>query len=167
MLDSSTYGLADPRTWRPSTNVCNGHQTFDWLIEHLKMYDRLLYTSGSMGITYGFQPFTLNKGMVVQPSWLRNLTAHKPTITKYVKNFKTAKGFIHEFITWNIPDCGCLSVYINDDKPTMLAFVSSSLFDDRSVSQREVFDTYVNQIKESSGVQLTIHIMKNFSMIYP
>lgn len=167
MLDSSTYGLADPRTWRPSTSVCNGHQTFDWLTEHLKMYDRLLYTSGSMGITYGFQPFTLNKGMLIQPSWIRNLTGHDTSISKSVKNFKTRNNIIHEFITWKIPNCGCLTIYINDNRPSMLSFISSSLLDDRGVSLDEVFNNHVKDLKESNSIANAVYAMKVFSMIHP
>ena len=167
MLDSSTYSLADPRTWRPSTSVCNGRQTFDWLTEHLNMYDRLLYTSGSMSITYGFQPFTLNKNMLIQPSWVRNLTGHDTSISKSVKNFKTINGIIHEFITWKIPDCGCLTIYINDNRPSMLSFISTSMLVDRNVTLDDVFNDHIKELKESSCVDNAIYIMKSFSMIHP
>lgn len=159
-----TFNMEDPRTWMPSTTVTDGFSAYMWLTKHLAMYDRLLYTAKNQRITYGFQPFTLNKDRFMDAVWLRKLTSHDPQIHKTVKNFKRDNGNSDEFITWVIPTLGCLTIHIHNKRPSRLAYLSKSLLIDREVDPMVVFTTYLTHIEAIKSPDEFVIAMQTLAM---
>lgn len=159
-----TFNMEDPRTWMPSTTVGDGVTAYSWLTKHLLMYDRLFYTTKNRKVTYGFQPFTLNKDKFMDAGWIRKLTAHNPQIHKTVRNFRQGNTGIDEFITWIIPELGCLTIHIHNKQPSRLAYLSKSLLIDREVDPMEVFTKYLDTIETVKNPNEFIAAMQDFTM---
>lgn len=159
-----TFNMEDPRTWMPSTTVNDGYSAYSWLTKHLAMYDRLFYTVKNARITYGFQPFTLSKNTHMCPSWIRALTSHNDQIHKTVNRFKRGKVGIDEFITWIIPECGCLTIHIHNNQPTRLAYLSKSIPADGGIDHMVVFTKYLDYIATVKTPEAFIHAMQDLTL---
>lgn len=159
-----TFNMEDPRTWMPTTVVDDSYGAYNWLTKHLAMYDRLFYTAKNMRVTYGFQPFTLGKDKFMEARWIRKLTSHNPQIHKTVKNFKQGNIGIDEFITWLIPDLGCLTIHIHNQRPARLAYLSKSLLIDREVDPMVIFAKYLENIEKAKTPSQFIDLMQTLTM---
>lgn len=154
----------DPVRWLSGKHVSSPREACLWLASNLKQFSRLYYTNRGKDVNAGYQPFVLARGHHMKTEWLRNLGNHSSDILKKVKVFKNTevvKGN-HEFLTWMIPNLGCLTIYIRANTPSVMAYVAEEEITVQTSDSKPNYDKYLQRVQLAVSPKETLEVMRQF-----
>lgn len=159
-LDDLRYG-DEPNRWVSGKHVTTAQEAYNWLTLHLKTFNRLYYTNEGKNSSLGYQPFVLARDRTMKATWLRGLSEHNPDIVKISRVFKKLQQ-THEFITWVIPNLGCLTVYIQQGYPKVLSYLSDKEMVNDVDGVEPDYTKYIQNFKQAKSPESVLDTMCRF-----
>ena len=162
--DMKSSYMEDPQTWHVSTTVKCADTAWDWLVTHLKGFDRLFFTSRGEKATYGFQPFMFNQNKFIKGNWVRDFPGKAPSIKRHAKLFDNGVNKKQEFITWVVPDSGVVTIHLTGNVPKHLNWLSNETMVLADKEPTTVIEKYLADIESCDSKDEVLMVMCNFTI---